>query len=133
VYIVTRLVNLRTLAVAALVLMISAVAYGFAAANTVPVTGAGDGAGDISGYTVANVDYNLDTTNPANIASVALTLTPNPVGGVSPGAPRDVRIKLTSTGTTYATCTGSGFSWSCTMPANTTVLSANQLTVIAVE
>lgn len=130
-----RLINVRMLAVGALVLLISAVAYGFAAANTVPVTGAGDGSGTISGYTVTNVDYNLNATNPANIDSVTLTLAPNAVAGGSPSAPRDVRVKLTAAGTTYISCTGPGLTWTCAVPGGTTqtVLAADQLTVIAVE
>jgi hypothetical protein len=41
----TRLLHVRTLAAALLLLLLFAAAYGFAAANTVPESGAGDGAG----------------------------------------------------------------------------------------
>jgi len=42
-------------------MILSASAYGFAAANTVPDTMAGDGTGAISGYTVSAVTYVVET------------------------------------------------------------------------
>ncbi len=52
-------------------------AYAFTAANTVPNSNAGSGAGTVSGYTVTNVHYALNATTPVNIDS--LTFTVNPV------------------------------------------------------
>jgi hypothetical protein len=58
-----------------LALILAAAVYGFAAANTVPDTYAGDGAGTILGYTVSNVAYDLNSDgNPSDIDSVAFTL-----------------------------------------------------------
>jgi len=51
-------------------------AYAFTASNTVPVTTAGAGAGAVSGYTVTNIHYVLDSTNPANIDSMTFTISP---------------------------------------------------------
>jgi len=56
-----RLFNFRTTTVILLALILSAVAFGFAAANTVDDSGAGDGSGAISGYDVA-VSYTTDGT-----------------------------------------------------------------------
>lgn len=47
----------------------------FTAANTVPQTSAGEGAGAISGFTLTNVVYNLNAANPTNISSVTFTAT----------------------------------------------------------
>ena len=47
----------------------------FTAANTVPATSAGEGAGAISGFTLTNVAYNLDATNPSDILTVTFTAT----------------------------------------------------------
>ena len=41
-------------------------AYAFTAANTVPATNAGSGSGTVSGYTVSNIHYSLNTTTPNN-------------------------------------------------------------------
>ena len=42
-------------------------AYALAASNTVPGTRSGSGAGAISGYTITNVQYQLDSTDPSLI------------------------------------------------------------------
>jgi len=125
------LFNPRLVAALVLALTLGAISYGFAAANIVPESGAGDGQGTISGYTVTNVKYTLNTTNPANLDAVTFDLAPT--AGAS--APTTVKVKLVSTGSTYYTCTaGVAPSWSCntTSPAVTTV-AANELRVIAAQ
>ncbi len=47
----------------------------FTAANTVPATSAGEGAGAISGFTLTNIAYNLDNANPSDVTSVTFTAT----------------------------------------------------------
>jgi len=115
----------RRYALAALLAFIVATsAYAYTAANTVPATKAGDGQGTISGYVVSSVKYTLDTTNPANIASVAFTL----------DAPAtEVKAKLVSSSTSYQNCTiTGGTSVTCTFATQPTVLAANELRIIAV-
>ena len=70
-----RSLNLRprTLILVALALILAATSYGFAAANTVPGSNAGDGSGAVSGYTISNIHYILNTTNPANIDTVTFS------------------------------------------------------------
>lgn len=51
-------------------------AYAFTASNTVPATTAGSGAGVVSGYTVTNIHYSLNTTTPQNIDSLTFTISP---------------------------------------------------------
>jgi FlaG/FlaF family flagellin (archaellin) len=98
------------------------VATAFAASNTVPSSAAGEGAGAVSGYTVTNVQYQLNASNPANIDSVTFTLN---------AAATTVRIKLVSSGSTYYNCTNSGGNnWSCTT-TGATVAPSDELRVIA--
>jgi hypothetical protein len=51
-------------------------AYAFTAANTVPNSNAGAGTGSVSGYTVTNLHYALDSTTPANIDSMTFNVSP---------------------------------------------------------
>ena len=124
----SRIPRLRLLASIAMLLILSAAAYGFAAANTVPVSGAGDGSGTITGYTVGAVKYNLNATTPANIDSVSFTLTP--VGAA--GAPTTVKAKLIASSTTYSACTLATTIWTCNV-TGVTALAADELRVIAAQ
>ena len=120
--------RLRLLASISMMLILSAAAYGFAAANTVPASGAGDGSGTITGYTVGAVQYTLNATTPANIDSVSFTLTP---GGTA-GAPTTVKAKLVSSSTTYSACTVAGATWTCNV-TGVTAAAADELRVIAAQ
>jgi hypothetical protein len=51
-------------------------AYAFTASNTVPASTVGAGAGAVSGFTITNLHYVLDTTTPANIDSLTFTISP---------------------------------------------------------
>jgi hypothetical protein len=66
----------RSLVLLALALIFAAASYGFAASNTVPTSTAGDGSGAVSGYTISNIHYTLNSSNPANIDSVTFNTTP---------------------------------------------------------
>lgn len=99
-------------------------AYAFTATNTVPASNAGDGSGAISGYTITNVQYQLEAANPANIDSVTFTTS------ASAG---QVRAKVVASSTTYTSCSGGPTSWTCDFATNPTVVSADQLRVIAVQ
>jgi hypothetical protein len=115
--------------VVALTLVVATTAYGFAAANTVPASNAGDGSGTVSGYTVSSVHYTLNSTNPANVDSVSFTISP----AVSAGG--TVYVKLVNAGTTYASCSGiPGSSITCDVTGlSVTALAADQLRVIAAQ
>jgi hypothetical protein len=99
-------------------------AFAFTATNTVPATNAGDGSGTISGYTITNVQYQLEAANPANIDSVTFTTS------ASAGT---VRAKVVASSTTYTNCSGGPANWTCDFSTNPTVVSADQLRVIAVQ
>jgi hypothetical protein len=110
-----------------LILILAAASYAFAAANVVPETGAGDGSGTISGYTVSNIHYNLNATNPANIDSVEFTLAPTP----GAGAPASVQVQLNGGGTWFS-CSLAAGTWTCNL-SGVTALNATNLRVVAAE
>jgi|GEM_PF-1973205 len=104
----------------------ASVATAYAASNTgIPLQTAGDGANNISGYTISNVAYTLDT-NPQDIASVTFNLSADAV---------NVKIKLVALGATWYTCTvtHSGlYPVSCNT-SGATVLSATELRIVATD
>jgi hypothetical protein len=106
----------------ALVLSIFA-AFGlhvFTATNTVPASA---GSAAISGYTVTNVQYTLNTANPQNMDGVSFT--------ISPVAATTVKAQLAAAGLWY-TCANAAGSVTCaTTSPQATVLAATQLTVVA--
>jgi hypothetical protein len=104
-----------------LVLILSVAVYGFAAANTVPASSAGDGSGAISGYDISNIHYALNAANPANIQTVTFDILP-----VSAG---DVRI--TMDGATWSTCVNAAGSVTCAV--SQPALTAASLRVVAAE
>ncbi|MEO8541774.1 MAG: hypothetical protein ABI577_18690 [bacterium] len=101
----------RRLILVGLLGLITAATVGFANSNSVPASNAGDGSATISGYTVSNVHYTLDTNNPTTTTSLSFTLAPAlPVGG-------QARVSLNNgvswlaanacSGTSSIVCTGS--------------------------
>ena len=75
-----RSYKVRSFGMLALILILAAAIDGFAAANTVPDSGAGDGEGTIYGYEVTNIEYTLNATDPGNIDSVEFDI--DDLGGV---------------------------------------------------
>jgi len=115
----------RTAVIIAVAAALAFAAYAFTAANTVPSSQAGDGSGTISGYTVSNIAYTLDSTNAANIESVAFTLD---------AAATTVKAKVVAASSTYTDCSNTGGNnWSCDIEPDPSVLAADELRVIAVQ
>jgi hypothetical protein len=110
-------------AVLLLAVAVMAAAYGFAATNTVPDTRAGDGAGNINGYTVSNVTYTLNASNPQQLDRVEFDL--NAAAGT-------VKVRLQTTGSWYDCTNTSGNHWRCDTPGQG-VQPANELRVVAVQ
>ncbi len=123
-----KVLKVRYLAVLALVLIMAASAYAFAAANIVPESGAGDGNGTISGYTVSSVSYTLNSTTPSNIDSVKFNIAPT-AGAL---APATVKAKLVSSGSWFSCSLVSGTQWSCPV-TGVTALAADNLQVVAAQ
>lgn len=114
----------RRLLAVAILAALAVAAFGFAASNTVNDSKAGDGSGTVSGYTVSNIDYNLDPSNPANIDSVEFDLD---------AAAEDVYVSHDG-GTTWTACNpGAGNHFTCDFNPNIQVLPLTQLRVVAAE
>jgi hypothetical protein len=112
----------RRIAAVVVVAVVAMAAFGFAAANTVPASDAGDGSAAISGYTVSAVTYTL-AANPQNLANVKFQLAP--AGATS--------VQASVTGAApYTACTGpvAGV-WTCNV--TDAVTAATNLRVIAAQ
>lgn len=130
--------TLKTLVILLAILVLSGVAYAFAAANTVPSTYAGDGKGTISGYEVGNVvyGYSLDNTYITQIAFNTLDKnTHNPV-------PADtVKVQLSDNGAWFecAEAEGNATAWTCDLTTSgefadgVLINDATQLRVVAYQ
>jgi hypothetical protein len=115
--------HLRLLVVLALAALLGLLAYAFTASNTVPGSKSGSGSGTISGYTVSNVAYQLNTSTPSNIDSVTFTLD---------AAATTVKAKAVSGSSTYTACSvAGGTDVTCDFSPDIAVASADQLSVIA--
>ena len=114
-----------------LVVVLVAVGFAYAAANEVPVTGAGDGDEEISGYDVSDVHYVLNSSDPGNIDKVTFKLTPL-IG--TPDTLQTVKIKLFDGGS-WITCNEVSGTWTCPENGTTgvTVLQADNLRVVAAQ
>ena len=98
-------------------------AYAYTASNTVPTSNAGTGAGAISGYTVTNVSYTQNGTDPRDLDAVTFT--------ISPADADEVNAQLVDGGAWYA-CVNTAGSVSCdTTSPQATAAAADQLTVVA--
>ena len=103
-------------------------ATAFAAANTVPASKAGDGAGTISGYTVSTIKYNLNASDPRNIDSTTFNL------DVAPPAGATMKIKLIAAGSTWYACTNVGVAITCnTTSPQATVAASDELRVVVAQ
>jgi len=126
-----KLVSGKSLTVVFALIILSAFVYGFAAANTVPETGAGDGSGTVSGYTISNVSWSLLSSEPSSLSGVQLDV----AATAGAGDASDVRITVDG-GTNWVSCSGpSGSTWTCSFSAGSepSVSSVSALQVVAVE
>ena len=116
----------RILALLVLAVVMSAATYGFAAANTVPAGVAGEGMGAISGYTVSNIVYTLNSSNPTQFASVSFDLNANAT---------DVYAGLgNGSGIYWTSCTGGPTAFSCSLAGSSvSVAGATELHVSSVQ
>jgi len=123
---------MKKLVLVVIVAVLVAVGFAYAAANTVPVTGAGDGQAMISGYTVSDVHYTLKQNDPTRIDELSFKLTPN---STNPN-PTNVRITFNNSNN-WSTCNhgnGSNAStWTCNVTGNVDVVSVNNLRVVAAQ
>ena len=97
-----------------IVVGLTAGAYGFTNSNTVPDSKAGDGTGNISGYIVSGIHYDLDATTPTNVSDVKFTVDSAPISGST------IKAKI---GGNWYTCTNATAAITCP------TVSPTQLTV----
>ena len=113
----------RILIVAMLAIGVASGVYAYAATNTVPNSTAGAGSGTISGYTVTNVAYTLNTTTPTNLDQVAFTIAPTTAA--------TLKVQLAAAGAWY-TCANETAACACnTTSPQATAAAATRLTVVA--
>jgi hypothetical protein len=105
-------------------------AYAFTASNTVPATTAGAGAGAVSGYTVTNLHYGLNTTTPTNIDSLTFTISPA-VPSTGTGKVT-ISAALSAGGPNAYTCTTDTAGTSVTCATSSPQLTAALLTGVTV-
>ena len=126
----SQLFRIRYFTIFVLILVLASSAYAFAAANVVPTSGAGDGSNTISGYTVSNVTYALNATNPANIDTVSFNMAPT--AGAGPAT--TVKVQLVTGGAWYSCTTpGAARDWDCSVAGAVTALAADNLRVVAAQ
>lgn len=122
---------MRKIVLVVLVAILVAVGFAYAAANTVPITGAGDGQAIISGYEIINVHYVLSSSNPDKINAVEFKLSP-----INASAPAPTTVKITlelGNNSTWFDCSKHGQIWSCPVNGAVTVTDAEQLRVVAAQ
>ena len=95
--------------------------------DTALASAADDGTTTISGYTVTNVDYTLNASNPANVDKVEFDL------GATPPATADVRAKLVAAELTWYGCTISASTYAICTTSGATVASVDQLSVVVAD
>lgn len=105
-------------------------AYAFTASNTVPTTNAGAGSGTVSGYTVSNIHYALNTTTPSNVDSMTFTISPS-IPSTSSGKVI-TSVALTSGGPNNYTCTTTTAGDTVTCATTTPQLTADKITSVTV-
>ncbi|MBK6792083.1 MAG: hypothetical protein IPG80_05960 [Anaerolineales bacterium] len=114
---------LKVVFAVAAVVAIAVASYAFAAANVVPDTKAGEGLGDVTGYTVTDVAYTLNAADPSKLDSVAFDLGAAALAG-------QVKVQLVASGTWYGCTLDTGTVWECTT-TGLDVSTINQLRVVA--
>jgi hypothetical protein len=118
----------RLIAAGSVAAVVGLAGSAFTASNAMPAdTQAGDGTRAITGYTVSNVHYGLNATNPENIDSVTFNLDSTPPAGST------MKIQLSAEGAWYS-CTNVAAALTC--PSTTpqaTVAASDNLRVIVVD
>ena len=111
-------------------ILLAVLIYALAAANIVPVTGAGEGSGAVSGYTITNIDYTLLASDPTRLDGVSFDV--DPTAGA--GAAGVVTITVDA-GANWISCTGPVVStWTCTFGVPKPLVSViSALQVVATE
>ena len=121
---------LRVVAIALFTIVVGSAGYAFAASNSGLAGPGGDGAGAISGYSIGNVSYALNTLDPTRIDAVSFDIDAD---GVVPS----VKVKLISSSETWHDCAVSTAQSparaTCTMQSPVAVAAVNEVRVVAAQ
>lgn len=91
--------NFKTLLIVLAVLVVAAGVYAFAAQNTIADSAAGYKASTVPGYTVTNIVYDLDATDPTIVDAITFDIAP------SSGSVVAATVKIqTATGGSWTDC-----------------------------
>ena len=92
--------NFKVLLLVLAILVIAGSAYAFAAQNTIADSAAGYKASVVPGYTVTNIVYDLDATDPTTVDAITFAIAP------SSGSSVAALVKVqTSSGGAWTNCT----------------------------
>ena len=69
--------NFKVLVITVVVLVVAASVYAFAASNTIEDSAAGYAAKVVPGYTVSNIVYDLDATDPTMVDNITFDIAPS--------------------------------------------------------
>ena len=122
--------NFKVLLFALAIVIIAGGAYAFAATNTVPDSAAGYAASVVPGYTVSNIAYDLNATDPTLVDNITFLISP------SSGAVVAAVVKVqTATGGTWTSCvlvagTAPSMTVTCT-PVGLALIDVTALNIVA--
>jgi hypothetical protein len=102
----------------------------FAAANTIPSSSAGYASQAVSGYTVSNIDYNLNATTPTNVDTVTFVATSD--SGSTAGSVT-VYVRFVGGGAWYACARTGGAAPAHNISCDTDAAPGPQLTAAAIN
>jgi hypothetical protein len=120
----------RLVVVALAALVVAGGAYAFTAANTVPNSTVGAGSGTVSGYTVTNLHYGLNATNPVNVDTLTFSVSPA-IPSTSSGKVI-AQATLSSGGPNVYTCTTDSAGTAVSCPTTSPQLTADKLVGVTV-
>lgn len=115
----------RRLVVIAAFAVVAMSVFGFAAANTVDDSNAGDGTGDVSGGDVENIHYTLNSSN--EITTVSFNYT------ADTDAPDNIRITLVGPNVNANCTAGAPPAWSCTLGTAQPITPVTGLRVVSFD
>lgn len=125
----SKLFNPRKIGLLIIILILSSMIYGFAAANTLTVNPLGDATGTVSGYTVTvSFDFFTADSDPSDVETASLVFTTAPNKAYT-----RVWDNNNSVWSAWVDCGGDGATTtlSCTLPANTLTVDLTQVQVAA--
>ncbi len=126
----------RLLILSILVVVLAAATYGFAAANTVESSQAGEGSGTISGYSVQNISYTLSSSDPSTFDAVTFELYLDDGSTAAPNT-TTLQVGFSAAGgspSSWYSCSvdGSVPNWICSISGES-VQSAEEFHVVATD